>query len=669
MFGNTTRRDFLSKTIKFGAGLSLFPFILSCPANRKANSFRKKIVILGIDGMDPSFLQQFVTEGSLPNFLKLIRVGSFTPMHTSIPPQSPVAWADFAVGANSRVHGLFDFIHRDPATMTPYFSGAKVSETDHTVSIGGWEIPLSSGTVKQLREGKPFWDYLGEAGIPTTIFKMPTEFPARCKDINTVSGIGTPDLLGTYGIFSFYTSYPIDQMENITGGRIIPVTITDNQIDTFLAGPVNTLKKGKPTTSIPFTVWRDPNQQVAKIKLQGNEILLKSGEWSDWIRLSFNIVPHVKSVKGICRIFIKQIHPHFEMYISPINIDPVDQALPVTCPESYGRELVESVTLFDTKGLPADTKALSYDILSEEAYLQMSDKILNESRRLMNYEFNKLRHQHGGVLFFYYSNLDQDSHMYWRAMDPKHPLYTPDLGQKYSDTIKKLYVKMDDVLGDVVKLFNLNEDNFTLIVMSDHGFAPFYRSVNLNTWLLQNGYITLIDASKQKKSSIFYNVDWSKTKADGLGINALYINMLGREKYGVVAKSEVPALVERLKRELMQLRDPLSGQKAITNIWSGPEIYNRQDNKTPDVIIGWNKGYRASWETVIGGFPTEIFEDNDDKWSGDHCIDPTYVPASFLINKKIVSKVPALPDVTATILSLCDIPIPKQMTGESLIKS
>src|SRR5271169_80714 len=112
--------------------------------------------------MDPVLLQKFVDEGGMPNFRRLMQEGSFTEMQSSIPPQSPVAWSDFAVGANSSVHGIFDFIHRDPKTMTPYSSTSEVSETTHSVSLGDWQVPLGSGTARQLREGKPFWEYLGE---------------------------------------------------------------------------------------------------------------------------------------------------------------------------------------------------------------------------------------------------------------------------------------------------------------------------------------------------------------------------------------------------------------------------------------------------------------------------------------------------------------------------
>lgn len=663
-----TRRDFLYQSVAAGIGLTFLPCITSCKGSKTSGSFRKKVVILGVDGMDPVLLRKFVDEGGMPNFQRLMQEGSFTEMQSSIPPQSPVAWSDLAVGANSGVHGIFDFIHRDPKTMTPYSSTSEVSETTHSVSLGEWQVPLGSGTARQLREGKPFWEYLGEAGIPTTIFKIPGDFPVYDKKVNVVSGMGTPDILGSYGMFSFYTSNPPDNYKEVTGGTIIPVRIVNNKITAELVGPVNSLKKERPNIRIPFSVLRDPQNDVAKVIIGDHELIMTTGEWSGWVRLSFDAVPHVKAIKGICKLLVKQIHPHFEMYVSPINIDPSDQALPVTAPPHYGSELVDRIGLFDTKGLPADTKALTYDVLHEDEYIQLSGQILAESRRIMGYELNKLKKQTAGVLFFYFSNLDQDSHMYWRAIDKDHPLYTRELGQKYSNVIRDLYRKMDETLGEVMKTFDAADKNFTLIVMSDHGFAPFYRCVNLNTWLLKNGYASLKQPIAKAGQPSFADIDWARTNAYGLGVNALYVNMEGRERDGIVIQREAPQLIEKLRRELLEIKDPKTGDNAISNVWIGKELYNRQDDKTPDLIIGYNRGFRASWETILGGFPEEVFADNKDRWSGDHCIDPAFVPAVLLSNKKIRSMKASLPDVTATILDECNIPLPRYMTGKSLYR-
>ena len=384
--------------------LALSPLIYSCAGSEGREDAGKRVIVIGIDGMDPQILRKLLKERVLPNFKRLIDTGGFKELRTSTPPQSPVAWSEFAVGASASVHGIFDFIHRDPATMTPFFSTSQVKGSDNTVEIGDWEIPVSGGSVKQLRQGKPFWEYLGEAGISTTVFKLPGEFPAKetNKNVTSVSGMGTPDLLGSYGTFSFFTSRP-DEYKNVTGGKVIPVNFDNNKAELYLPGPVNSLKKNKPGTKIPVTIWRDSENSVVKVKVQNYEMLMKENEWSDWLQVEFDLMKHISSVKGICKLYIKQIHPHFEMYISPVNIDPSEQSLPVTQPGEYGAELVENVGMFDTKGLPADTKSLSYEVLPENAYLDNSKQILNESRELFRYECRKLKAQSSGMLFYYFS--------------------------------------------------------------------------------------------------------------------------------------------------------------------------------------------------------------------------------------------------------------------------
>ena len=143
---------------------------------------RKKVIILGIDGMDVHLSRVYMRQGLLPNFTRLAHIGGFQSVASSIPPQSPVAWSNFSVGASPAVHGIYDFIHRDPETMMPYLSSAKVSGSGRTLNVGDWKIPLVGGGAEPLRHGKPFWEYLAEYDIPTTIFKMPANFPCRNKN-------------------------------------------------------------------------------------------------------------------------------------------------------------------------------------------------------------------------------------------------------------------------------------------------------------------------------------------------------------------------------------------------------------------------------------------------------------------------------------------------------
>ena len=287
--------------------------------------------------MDPQLLRQFMREGKMPNFAQLAEQGSFRQLTTSIPPQSPVAWSNLITGMNAGGHGIFDFIHRDPKTMELYFSTSKVEAPKHAIHLGKWVIPIGSGSVEQLRKGKAFWELLDEHNVPNSVFRIPANFPPVPAKGKTLSGMGTPDLRGTYGTFSFYTDDPTTASGVVEGGRIIPVQVDNSKVVADLIGPDNTFRKNSPAATERFEVAIDPSESVAKVALQDQEFVLREGEWSDWKPVQFPLIPLLVHVRGMCRFYLKQAHPRFQLYVSPINIDPADPALPISTPPSYSR--------------------------------------------------------------------------------------------------------------------------------------------------------------------------------------------------------------------------------------------------------------------------------------------------------------------------------------------
>ena len=289
-------------------------FLLSCHRDQDARR-SQKLIILGIDGMDPQLLRQFMREGKMPNFAQLAEQGSFRQLTTSIPPQSPVAWSNLITGMNAGGHGIFDFIHRDPKTMELYFSTSKVEAPKHAIHLGKWVIPIGSGSVEQLRKGKAFWELLDEHNVPNSVFRIPANFPPVPAKGKTLSGMGTPDLRGTYGTFSFYTDDPTTASGVVEGGRIIPVQVDNSKVVADLIGPDNTFRKNSPAATERFEVAIDPSESVAKVALQDQEFVLREGEWSDWKPVQFPLIPLLVHVRGMCRFYLKQAHPRFQLYV------------------------------------------------------------------------------------------------------------------------------------------------------------------------------------------------------------------------------------------------------------------------------------------------------------------------------------------------------------------
>jgi predicted AlkP superfamily phosphohydrolase/phosphomutase len=620
----------------------------------------RKVIVLGLDGIDPGLVARLIAEGGLPNMQRLSGRGGLRSLTSTVPPQSPVAWASFATGRDPGGHGIYDFILRDPETYIPYLSIARTEAPHRTLSVGQWRVPLSKGKVELLRRGRAFWEVLEERGVPCAVYRLPTNFPPPDTGAKQLAGLGAPDLRGTYGEFSYFTDEPPTGEREITGGAVYPVRVSNGRVQARLIGPANTLRENEPDSYVDFEVWLDRGSQVAKIVVQEQAVLLRQGEWSEWVPLRFDMIPHVKSVSGICRFYLKEVAPHFKLYVTPVNVDPVDPALPIAAPRGFARTLAERHGRFYTQGFPQDVKALRHGVLDDGEYLQQSGIALGEARRMYESELNEFGR---GLLCYYFSTTDRTQHMFWRTADPRHPAYDARLAREYGSVIEECYRTADELVGQALEA---TDGDTTLIVLSDHGFAPFYRTFNLNTWLSENGYLAGIQPW-DFSSDIFSNADWGNTAAYGIGFNGLYLNLEGREGQGAITAGQREMLARRLSEELRSVRDPDTGERVIGQVYLTEDTYlSAIPERQPDLVIGYARGYRCSDASVLGEVTEELVADNKDKWSGDHCIDRSAVPGILLTNRGIRAEVPGLPDVAATVLSEFGVEGPGDISGEPI---
>ena len=661
------------------AGLSLGLMAAGCGAggpDGAAGSGGKRVIVLGIDGLDHALLTRFMAEGRLPNFAQLALDGDFAPLQTTMPPLSPVAWSTFITGLDPGGHGIFDFVHRDPATMEPVEPFYTIGPPGQSLTLGSWVLPLSGQDVTLYRSGQALWELLDAAGIDTTVFRMPVNFPPVETGGRSFAGMGTPDILGSHGTYSFFTSAPPGNEEEMTG-RVELVDVIDNRVAAQLAGPPNAFRRlpppgpaetgtgapeyETPDLTIDFEVRLDPGAPVARIAVQETELVLNEGEWSDWVRVRFEAVPYLAGVSALGRFYLQEVRPVFRLYASPLQIDPADPALPLSNPAGWAGDLHDVLGPFYTQELPEETNAFTEGVIDGHEFWEQAQFVYGESRRALDHLLDTFE---DGLLFFYFSSVDQGSHMLYHYADPEHPNHEPDalLGAG----IRTLYEQVDEALGRVRQAV---DDETTLIVMSDHGFAPFYRGVNLNTWLLEQGYVTLQDPARQGEAPLFLNVDWSGTRAYAFGLAGLYVNLQGRERDGVVAPGTgYERLLDDLERDLLALVDPQTGQHPISLVYRTREQYDGPHlDLGPDLIIGYARGYRSSWESPLGEFPPDVFVDNVDPWSGDHQNDYRLVPGVLLANRPITQDVPTLADLTVAVLDEFGVaPLPEMEGRDTL---
>ena len=619
-----------------------------------------RLVIIGLDGLDPTITERMMSQGELPNFSRLKKGGSFAPLGTTFPAISPVAWSTFLTGVNPARHNIYDFLSRDTKTYLPDLSSARIGRPSRTLPFGKYLIPLSKPEIKLLRKSKPFWNILAEEGVFSTILRVPITFPPeRLSRGLLLSAMCIPDLKGSQGTFSFYST-DSRRVGKYTAGILIPIVINEDKIKTFITGPANSLTRESEELKLPLTITFNRKKEEALFQVSGQRFTLSPGQYSDWIRLIFRPGLGLK-VRGICRFLITQFSPHFEFYITPINIDPEKPALPISHPFIYSVYLSKLLGSYATLGLPEDTWALNEGVIDDQLFLEQTYLIYEERRRML---FNALEKSREGLVVCVFDTTDRTQHMFWRYVDQGHPAMRGRSPEVDEEVIEELYRRMDLLIGEVME--KIGEDDL-LIVVSDHGFKPFRRGVNINSWLYRNGYLSL----KQGKESRewFKDVDWEKTRAYALGLGGLYLNLKGREAQGVVQPgSEAEQLKEELIRKLSGLKDEETGEVTINQVfdsatlYSGPYLAN-----APDLIVGYNQGYRASWDGVTGKVNETVFDDNVKKWSGDHCIDPRLVPGIFFCNRKINNNEPKLIDIAPTALEAFGVPIPNYMDGKSLI--
>ncbi len=641
-----------------------WPFRLLLRMIRGQKAFKKskinKLIILGLDGLEPKLVERYMSEGRLPNFSKLKKEGSYARLKTTTPAISPVAWSSFMTGANPSKHNIFDFLTRNARNYLPDLSSAKIGKPKRVLSLGRYNIPLSKPEIRGMRRSVPFWKILGEKGIMSTVLRVPITFPPEKFKGHLLSGMCAPDLKGSQGTFFFYTSDK-DRIEKREGGINIPVTVENNRIETYISGPENTLLEESEEIKLPLTIILDKDNGQAHIQVSGQKFTLKKEAFSDWIRLTFRPGLGIK-IRAISRFYISQIQPHFEMYLSPLNIDPEKPALPISHPYIYSVYLAKLLGSFITLGEANDTWALNEGILSEQAFLEFTYANHEEWEKML---FNAMDKTKKGLVTCVFETTDSIQHMFWRYLDPQHPALERAQAKMGKEVIEDLYERMDELVGRVRAKM---DDKSVLIIMSDHGFKSFRRGFNLNSWLYLNGYLRLKEG-KEESGEWFEAVDWSKTKAYGVGLGGIFLNIVGREDKGVVSPGkQSEALKQELIARLNGLKDDEHDTVAINKIYDRDQLApGPYKENCPDLIVGYNEGYRVSWDSVTGIVNKIVFEDNPKVWSGDHCIDPRLVPGVFFCTERIRRESPAIIDIAPSVLNLFGIPSPPHMDGKGLI--
>jgi len=621
----------------------------------------RKVVVIGLDGLDAKLVRRLMAEGKLPNFRALAGNGSFSELQTVAPALTPAAWSSFLTGVDPSRHGIYDFITRDRHTYLPRLTSSKVVEPRRLLAIGKYRLPLSRARTRMLRKGVPFWRILGEHRLETTILRVPITFPAEPFKGRLLSGMCVPDLRGTQGTYTCYATS--DTRTDKADADYLPLHFADSVAHTHIPGPEHPFVPGERLT-LPLAVHRVAEKDQAVLGVAGRQVTLAVGQYSPWVPLSFRA--GLLNVRGIAQFYLKSCRDEFQLYMTPLHIDPEGPAMPLSHPSLFGNYLAKRIGSFGTLGLIEDTTALTAGVLDEDGFLQQAWRTYEERKAMF---FRTLETGADDVVVCVFDTPDRIQHMFWRWQEPDHPAMRGHNGDSHAHVIDDMLIEMDGLIGQTLQ--RIGPDTL-LLVLSDHGFVSFRRTVDLNAWLHRKGYLYLLPDAPLGKDWL-EGVDWSRTRAYALGLTGIFINLAGREARGIVSDGpEFDQLAEEIKVGLESLMDEQAAiapcrvvRRALitSQHYSGP--YRLEG---PDLIVGFEAGYRCSWECARGQVTDCILRDNTRRWSGDHCVDPQLVPGVLMANAPLCKTAPCIIDMAPTILDVFGIPPPPAMQGSSLLQ-
>jgi len=626
---------------------------------------KRRVVVLGVGGMDAAFVERLMAAGDLPHLAALAAAGTFAPLRTTTPAEAEVAWATFATGMRPGKHGVWGKFGREPETY-------RTKVADLVLEPGRYVrgITVRPPHYRSLLCGEPFWRYGAAEGITTAALWAPADFPPEDTTAGVfLSGLGVPGGCLDAGVYRYFASdADFPRRETAAGGVWRPLDVragvarAELEPPPFAAGP-------------PLEVtFRAEAAQYLNISVAGQEQRVALGNYSGYFTFPFGGGPFSRW-RAVGRFFVVSVRPQMRVYLTPLDVDPRAAVVPVAAPADFGAALAADGP-FQTRGRPLDFSGLYDKVLGSGPFAGQYYTQAEEKQRL---GLATWRNRRPDLFLLFDYGLDALAHAYWRFYDPGHPAYDAGRFYSYADTLEDAYRNVDRLIGNL--LTSPDAGDTALFVVSAHGNRPFRRAFDVNRWLYENGYLKLKEGARPvgrgvpapeavlRRGKYKAAVAWPETVAYALGYGAIYLNVAGREKRGVVAASEVARVKDELRERLRAVRDggrrPVVGVHDGARLFAGPRAF-----AAPDLILSLADGYRMSWESVLGGIAAATFADNAGVWSGGHAsVAAAAVPGLIFSNLKLETADAGVEDVAATVLTVLGLPVPGGYDGRPLAGS
>lgn len=644
--------------------------------------------------MDPRLVQRWMDEGKLPNLRKLGAAGGGVhALGTTHSPESPTAWASFATGVNAGKHNIYDFLIRDTRTYLPDI-GMVTREPPRFLFD---YIPIAKPRVTSLRAGTSFWVTAGRAGVRSSMLTVPITYPPEeVPNGEMLAGLPLPDIRGTMGTFHYFgTDLSRYEEGNTEFGGILKRLVFDGDVArTELVGPPNPIVQNQLRAArakspqddaaklrvaelearedirLPIRVHWNRSGKSATIDLADSSIHLAEHEWSKWINLDFSINA-LAGLHGMAQLYLINAGSELQLYVSPINWRPDKPPSPISSPPSFAGDIYERLGPYRTLGWAEATWPLNEDRIDERAFMDDLFRAFDDRAQVI---LQRIDAKQWDLLVGVVEATDRVQHMMWRLIDPQHPMYDKELAAKFGDAIERVYRRCDDFVGEVMARVG---PETPILVVSDHGFHSYRQSVNLNTWLIQHGFMAVQGQTPGEKKpeelsgggTFWENIDWTRTKAYAMGLGQLYVNLRGREARGIVAPGDESSRVQNeIVSQLLTMTDPQTGARIVDAVYKAADVYSGAYLKdAPELQVGFAEGYRVSQQTTLGGSPPGLVQPNMKKWSGDHgSYDYKSTPGTLISSRPLAAAAPQIVDIAPTVLKYFGVPIPSDIDGKPI---
>ncbi len=698
---SSARRRLVAVAVALVAGLALALPLADCtkglPGGKPLRRSKQRVFIVGFDGMDPTLARKWMDEGKLPNLKALADEGAFARLGSTQPSESPTAWSSFATGVNPGKHSIYDFLVRDLATYFPDFNMIRKEPPKFLWGL----IPTQKPRLLSTRGGTSFWKTASADGIRSVVLTVPVTFPPEeMHHGEMLGGLPLPDVRGTLGTFYYWATDLSSYEEGNTefGGFLKRLLFDAGVSETVLKGPESPILKQEEAAlkakkkagslsdkeqarldelatgkdiNIPMTVRWTEGQGRADIEIQGHRLSLKAGDWSEWIPLTFKVNFLVR-VHGMTQFHVSQADRELRIYASPVNLDPRNPPIPISKPDAFSADLAEKIGLYRTLGWAESAdKPLNEGRLDEAEFLYDSDRAFDDREKII---LESLKRDDWDLFVAAIETTDRISHMMWRLIDPRHPMYDAALAAKYGDSIEKVYRRADDFVG---RLRQKVPRDAVFMVMSDHGFHSFRREVNLNTWLVQNGYMVVHGRRAPRRASRTSSAAASSSRG-WTGRRRRPTRWASARSTSTCAGARARASSPRARstascrrrsgRSCCRSPTPRRASGSSRTSTSGTTSTRASTSRwRPTCRSGFLDGYRVGWQDTLGTIRRAVVENNNRKWSGDHCATATEISHGvFFCNRKIANPAPHIMDLAPSVLKLLEAEVPADYDGKTL---